>query len=42
MTKEKPLLVDEMVAYEFTNRDEILREMDAWVKNIQRMTAPGT
>jgi len=43
MKEEKTLPVDEMVAYEeFTNRDEILRELDAWVKNIQRMTAPST
>jgi predicted transcriptional regulator len=43
MNEEKTLPVDEMVAYEeFTNRDEILREMDTWVKNIQRMAAPST
>ncbi len=32
-----------MVAYEeFTDRVEILRELDMWVKNIQRMAAPST
>ncbi len=40
---ESILPVEEMVAYEeFTDRAEILREMEAWVKNIQRMAAPST
>ncbi|MCP4397036.1 MAG: hypothetical protein GY801_07020 [bacterium] len=35
--------VEEMLAYdEFTDRVELLRELENWVKNIQRMTAPGT
>ena len=43
MYDEKILPVEEMVAYEeFTDRVEILRELDAWVKNIQRMAAPST
>ncbi len=43
MYDEKILAVEEMLAYEeFTDRVEILRELDAWVKNIQRMTAPST
>ncbi|MCP4350483.1 MAG: hypothetical protein GY795_33860, partial [Desulfobacterales bacterium] len=43
MHDEKILPVEEMVAYEeFTDRVEILRELDAWVKNIQRMAAPST
>ncbi|MCP4105019.1 MAG: hypothetical protein GY749_05715 [Desulfobacteraceae bacterium] len=40
---EKILPVEEMVAYEeFTDRVEILRELDAWVKNVQRMASPST
>jgi len=43
MYDEKILPVEEMLAYEeFTDRVEILRELDEWVKNIQRMTAPST
>ncbi|MCP4112746.1 MAG: hypothetical protein GY749_45665, partial [Desulfobacteraceae bacterium] len=43
MHDEKILPVEEMVAYEeFTDRVEILRELDAWVKNIQRMASPST
>ncbi|MDM8551602.1 hypothetical protein QUF72_16060 [Desulfobacterales bacterium HSG2] len=43
MYDEKILPVEEMVAYEeFTDRVEILRELDTWVKNIQRMAAPST
>jgi len=43
MYDEKILPVEEMLAYkEFTDRVEILRELDGWVKNIQRMTAPST
>jgi len=43
MNDEKILPVEEMLAYEeFTDRVEILRELDAWVRNIQRMTAPST
>jgi len=43
MHDEKILPVEEMLAYEeFTDRVEILRELDEWVKNIQRMTAPST
>ncbi|MDM8538631.1 hypothetical protein QUF70_17895, partial [Desulfobacterales bacterium HSG17] len=43
MYEEKILPVEEMVAYEeFTGRVEILRELDTWVKNIQRMAAPST
>ncbi|MCP4402328.1 MAG: hypothetical protein GY801_34110 [bacterium] len=35
--------VEEMLAYEeFTDRVELLRELEGWVKNIQRMTAPST
>jgi len=41
--KQEILPVEEMVAYEeFTDRVEILRELDAWVKNIQRMASPST
>jgi len=40
---DKILPVDEMVAYdEFTDRVELLRELDAWVKNIQRMASSST
>jgi predicted AAA+ superfamily ATPase len=43
MNDEKILPVEEMVAYEeFTGRVEILRELDGWVKNIQRMGAWST
>jgi hypothetical protein len=43
MYDEKILPVEEMVAWEeFTDRVEILRELDLWVKNIQRMAAPST
>ncbi|MCP4345243.1 MAG: hypothetical protein GY795_06915 [Desulfobacterales bacterium] len=43
MYDEKILPVEEMVAYEeFTDRVEILRELDAWVKNIRRMASPST
>ena len=42
-TSEPILPVEEMVAYEeFTDRVEILRQLEEWVKNIQRMTAPST
>ena len=42
-TDEKIQPVEEMVAYEeFTDRVEILRELDGWVKNVQRMAAPST
>ncbi|MCP4376829.1 MAG: hypothetical protein GY794_11715, partial [bacterium] len=35
--------VEEMLAYEeFTDRVELLRELENWVKNIQRMAAPST
>ncbi|MCP4397050.1 MAG: hypothetical protein GY801_07090, partial [bacterium] len=40
---ERILPVEEMVAYEeFTGRVEILRELDLWVKNIQRMGSMST
>ncbi|MDM8520566.1 hypothetical protein QUF64_10995 [Anaerolineales bacterium HSG6] len=40
---EKIFPIDEMVAYEeFTDRIEILRELDTWVKNIQRMASRST
>ncbi len=43
MYDEKILPVEEMLAYEeFTDRVEILREMEAWVRNIQRMVSPST
>ncbi|MCP4346005.1 MAG: restriction endonuclease [Desulfobacterales bacterium] len=43
MYDEKTLPVEEMIAYEeFTDRVEILRELDTWVKNIQRMASPST
>ncbi len=44
MIYDEPILpVEEMLAYEeFTDRVEILRELDAWVKNIQRMASPST
>ncbi|MDM8535952.1 hypothetical protein QUF70_04290 [Desulfobacterales bacterium HSG17] len=43
MNNEQILPVEEMVAWEeFTGRVEILRELDSWVKNIQRMAAPST
>ncbi|MCP4106144.1 MAG: hypothetical protein GY749_11490 [Desulfobacteraceae bacterium] len=43
MYDEKILPVEEMVAYEeFTDRVEILRELDAWVKNIQKMASSST
>ncbi|MDM8521315.1 hypothetical protein QUF64_14815 [Anaerolineales bacterium HSG6] len=40
---ERQLPIEEMVAYEeFTDRVEILRELDLWVKNIQRMASGST
>ncbi len=43
MDDEKILPVEEMVAWEeFTDRVEILRELDQWVKNIQRMGSWST
>ncbi len=43
MIDEAIMPVEEMLAYdEFTDRVEILRRLDAWVKNIQRMAAPST
>ncbi|MCP4400491.1 MAG: hypothetical protein GY801_24710 [bacterium] len=43
MLDEKILPVEEMLAYEeFTDRVEILRELNGWVKNIQRMASPST
>ncbi|MDM8519479.1 hypothetical protein QUF64_05475 [Anaerolineales bacterium HSG6] len=40
---EKLLPIEEMVAYEeFTGRVEVLRELDKWVKNIQRMASRST
>ncbi|MCP4348934.1 MAG: hypothetical protein GY795_25925, partial [Desulfobacterales bacterium] len=43
MYDEKILPVEEMLAYEeFTDRVEILRKLDEWVKNIQRMISPST
>jgi predicted AAA+ superfamily ATPase len=43
MPEEKILPIEEMVAYEeFTDRVELLRELDLWFKNIQRMAAPST
>ncbi len=43
MSDEKIFPVEEMLAYKgFTDRVEILRELDAWVKNIQRMAASNT
>ncbi|MCP4104141.1 MAG: hypothetical protein GY749_01165 [Desulfobacteraceae bacterium] len=43
MNNEKILPVEEMLAYEeFTDRVEILRELDEWVKNIQRMASAST
>jgi len=43
MQDEKILPVEEMVAYEeFTDRVEILRELDLWVRNIQRMASMST
>jgi len=38
----KNLPVEEMPAYEeFTDRVKIRRELDTWVKNIQRITSPN-
>ncbi|MDM8525629.1 hypothetical protein QUF80_19845 [Desulfococcaceae bacterium HSG8] len=43
MYDEKILPVEEMLAYEeFTDRVEILRKLEEWVKNVQRMAAPST
>ncbi len=44
MVYDEPILpVEEMLAYEeFTDRVELLRELEAWIKNIQRMAAPST
>ena len=43
MTKEKNLPIEEMLAYEeLTERVELLRKLDLWVKNIQRMASPST
>ncbi len=43
MFEEKILPVEEMVAYgEFTDRVEILRELDTWVKDIQRIASAST
>ncbi|MCP4401482.1 MAG: hypothetical protein GY801_29820 [bacterium] len=41
--EERILPIEEMVAYEeFTGRVKILRELDRWVKNIQRMASGST
>ena len=43
MIDKKILPVEEMLAYEeFTDRVEILRELETWIKNIQHMTSPST
>ncbi|KPA14800.1 ATPase domain protein, prokaryote domain protein [Candidatus Magnetomorum sp. HK-1] len=43
LDEEKIFPIEEMLAYEeFTDRVEILRELEAWVKNIQRMASPST
>jgi len=43
MKEKKILPVEEMVAYEeFTDRVELLRELDSWIKNIHRMAASST
>ncbi len=43
MDDERMLPVEEMVAWEeFTDRVEILRELDGWVRNIQRMGSWST
>ncbi|QTA78884.1 NTP hydrolase p-loop-containing [Desulfonema limicola] len=43
MHEDKILPVEEMVAWEeFTGRVEILRELDSWIKNIQRRASPST
>jgi len=43
MNEEKILPMEEMVAYEeFTDRVEILRSLDSWVQNIQRMASSST
>ncbi len=43
MNADRIVPVEEMLGEdEFTDRVEILRELDAWVKNIQRMASPGT
>ncbi len=43
MNNEKILPVEEMLAYEeFTDRVEILRELEKWVNDIQRMASPST
>ena len=43
MDERQILPVEEMLAYEeFTDRVEILRELDEWIKNIQRMASPST
>ncbi|MDM8526302.1 hypothetical protein QUF80_23230 [Desulfococcaceae bacterium HSG8] len=41
--EEEILPVEEMVAYEeFTDRVEILRKLDSWVRNIRRTASPST
>ena len=43
VSENKIFPVEEMLAYEeFTDRVEILRDLDAWVKNIQRMASLST
>jgi len=43
LSEEKILPVDEMIPYEeFTDRVELLRELDAWVKDISRMGSSST
>ena len=43
MNTDRIVPVEEMLGEdEFTDRVEILRELDAWVKNIQRMASPST
>jgi predicted AAA+ superfamily ATPase len=43
MNDEKILPVEEMLAYdEFTDRVEILRELEEWIRNIQRMASSST
>lgn len=40
---DKTWPVEEMIAYEeFTGRVEILRDLDKWVRDIQRMASPST
>jgi hypothetical protein len=42
MSENQILPIEEMLAYdEFTDRVELLRQLDLWINNIQRMASPA-